>query len=178
MTPGTGELDMRKIGQARNTLMDMRLSQVRICHGSFFSYRWYWNGEKAEYLGDVAQLLGPLPNICKALGLISNTNKAKHSIIKNRNVSCRRVSRWDSFYRWVFVCFSTGHANIPSTTNKGPALCDLLVCSLEVEGHCRGWVCFQQSPYGLLIKLNSIRTGNEFRALSLLGKCSTTELNF
>uniref|UniRef100_A0A7N8XFF2 Pre-mRNA-processing factor 6 n=1 Tax=Mastacembelus armatus TaxID=205130 RepID=A0A7N8XFF2_9TELE len=28
MTPGTGELDMRKIGQARNTLMDMRLSQV------------------------------------------------------------------------------------------------------------------------------------------------------
>lgn len=26
--PGTGELDMRKIGQARNTLMDMRLSQV------------------------------------------------------------------------------------------------------------------------------------------------------
>ncbi|KAK2110385.1 Pre-mRNA-processing factor 6, partial [Saguinus oedipus] len=27
MTPGTGELDMRKIGQARNTLMDMRLSQ-------------------------------------------------------------------------------------------------------------------------------------------------------
>ena len=29
MTPGTGELDMRKIGQARNTLMDMRLSQVR-----------------------------------------------------------------------------------------------------------------------------------------------------
>lgn len=41
MTPGTGELDMRKIGQARNTLMDMRLSQVRICHGSFFSYRWY-----------------------------------------------------------------------------------------------------------------------------------------
>lgn len=31
MTPGTGELDMRKIGQARNTLMDMRLSQVRVC---------------------------------------------------------------------------------------------------------------------------------------------------
>ena len=31
MTPGTGELDMRKIGQARNTLMDMRLSQVRAC---------------------------------------------------------------------------------------------------------------------------------------------------
>lgn len=30
MTPGTGELDMRKIGQARNTLMDMRLSQVRV----------------------------------------------------------------------------------------------------------------------------------------------------
>jgi len=34
-TPGwstpAGELDMRKIGQARNTLMDMRLSQVRIC---------------------------------------------------------------------------------------------------------------------------------------------------
>lgn len=30
MTPGTGELDMRKIGQARNTLMDMRLSQVKI----------------------------------------------------------------------------------------------------------------------------------------------------
>jgi len=28
VTPGTGELDMRKIGQARNTLMDMRLSQV------------------------------------------------------------------------------------------------------------------------------------------------------
>lgn len=28
MTPGTGDLDMRKIGQARNTLMDMRLSQV------------------------------------------------------------------------------------------------------------------------------------------------------
>lgn len=28
MTPGAGELDMRKIGQARNTLMDMRLSQV------------------------------------------------------------------------------------------------------------------------------------------------------
>nr|KAF6378878.1 hypothetical protein mMyoMyo1_009767 [Myotis myotis] len=28
MTPGTGELDMRKIGQARDTLMDMRLSQV------------------------------------------------------------------------------------------------------------------------------------------------------
>ena len=32
-TPGwttpAGELDMRKIGQARNTLMDMRLSQVR-----------------------------------------------------------------------------------------------------------------------------------------------------
>uniref|UniRef100_UPI00358DE5CD pre-mRNA-processing factor 6 n=1 Tax=Myxine glutinosa TaxID=7769 RepID=UPI00358DE5CD len=28
MTPGSGELDMRKIGQARNTLMDMRLSQV------------------------------------------------------------------------------------------------------------------------------------------------------
>ena len=31
MTPGTGELDMRKIGQARNTLMDMRLSQVSFC---------------------------------------------------------------------------------------------------------------------------------------------------
>ena len=31
MIPGTGELDMRKIGQARNTLMDMRLSQVRAC---------------------------------------------------------------------------------------------------------------------------------------------------
>lgn len=30
MTPGTGDLDMRKIGQARNTLMDMRLSQVVI----------------------------------------------------------------------------------------------------------------------------------------------------
>lgn len=30
MTPGTGELDMRKIGQARNTLMDMRLSQVSL----------------------------------------------------------------------------------------------------------------------------------------------------
>jgi len=30
MTPGTGELDMRKIGQARNTLMDMRLSQVNL----------------------------------------------------------------------------------------------------------------------------------------------------
>ena len=30
MTPGTGELDMRKIGQARNTLMDMRLSQVGV----------------------------------------------------------------------------------------------------------------------------------------------------
>ncbi|XP_056304688.1 pre-mRNA-processing factor 6 [Danio aesculapii] len=28
MTPDAGELDMRKIGQARNTLMDMRLSQV------------------------------------------------------------------------------------------------------------------------------------------------------
>uniref|UniRef100_A0A673FP02 Pre-mRNA-processing factor 6 n=1 Tax=Sinocyclocheilus rhinocerous TaxID=307959 RepID=A0A673FP02_9TELE len=28
MTPEAGELDMRKIGQARNTLMDMRLSQV------------------------------------------------------------------------------------------------------------------------------------------------------
>uniref|UniRef100_A0A8C3TKG8 Pre-mRNA-processing factor 6 n=1 Tax=Catharus ustulatus TaxID=91951 RepID=A0A8C3TKG8_CATUS len=28
MTPGTGELEMRKIGQARNTLMAMRLSQV------------------------------------------------------------------------------------------------------------------------------------------------------
>uniref|UniRef100_A0A8C3Q4T7 Pre-mRNA-processing factor 6 n=1 Tax=Geospiza parvula TaxID=87175 RepID=A0A8C3Q4T7_GEOPR len=28
MTPGTGELDMRKIGQARNTLMGIRLSQV------------------------------------------------------------------------------------------------------------------------------------------------------
>jgi hypothetical protein len=35
MTPGTGELDMRKIGQARNTLMDMRLSQVRIRNASF-----------------------------------------------------------------------------------------------------------------------------------------------
>lgn len=32
MTPGTGELDMRKIGQARNTLMDMRLSQVSNNH--------------------------------------------------------------------------------------------------------------------------------------------------
>lgn len=32
MTPGTGELDMRKIGQARNTLMDMRLSQVTADH--------------------------------------------------------------------------------------------------------------------------------------------------
>lgn len=32
MTPGTGELDMRKIGQARNTLMDMRLSQVTNDH--------------------------------------------------------------------------------------------------------------------------------------------------
>ncbi|XP_023367765.1 pre-mRNA-processing factor 6 [Otolemur garnettii] len=39
MTPGTGELDMRKIGQARNTLMDMRLSQVRICH-VIVPYRW------------------------------------------------------------------------------------------------------------------------------------------
>lgn len=36
MTPGTGELDMRKIGQARNTLMDMRLSQVGVC---VISYR-------------------------------------------------------------------------------------------------------------------------------------------
>ena len=36
MTPGTGELDMRKIGQARNTLMDMRLSQVRACVVHYF----------------------------------------------------------------------------------------------------------------------------------------------
>lgn len=36
MTPGTGELDMRKIGQARNTLMDMRLSQVTFA--IFLSY--------------------------------------------------------------------------------------------------------------------------------------------
>lgn len=36
MTPGTGELDMRKIGQARNTLMDMRLSQVRGCVMRYF----------------------------------------------------------------------------------------------------------------------------------------------
>ena len=36
MTPGTGELDMRKIGQARNTLMDMRLSQVRACVMRYF----------------------------------------------------------------------------------------------------------------------------------------------
>lgn len=33
MTPVTGELDMRKIGQARNTLMDMRLSQVSMVEG-------------------------------------------------------------------------------------------------------------------------------------------------
>lgn len=38
MTPGTGELDMRKIGQARNTLMDMRLSQVTKGHPTSFYY--------------------------------------------------------------------------------------------------------------------------------------------
>lgn len=37
MTPGTGELDMRKIGQARNTLMDMRLSQVSMVEGGICS---------------------------------------------------------------------------------------------------------------------------------------------
>ncbi|KAF2983519.1 hypothetical protein EK904_005712 [Melospiza melodia maxima] len=31
MTLGTGELDMKKIGQARSTLMDMKLSQVSVC---------------------------------------------------------------------------------------------------------------------------------------------------
>ncbi len=38
MTPEAGELDMRKIGQARNTLMDMRLSQV--VHHSIWIANW------------------------------------------------------------------------------------------------------------------------------------------
>lgn len=45
MTPGTGELDMRKIGQARNTLMDMRLSQVRVCVTSH-PFRWNFSDSK------------------------------------------------------------------------------------------------------------------------------------
>lgn len=61
MTPGTGDLDMRKIGQARNTLMDMRLSQVvkdhllpftgihtAICHNAFCRVLGVWLSQRTD----------------------------------------------------------------------------------------------------------------------------------
>ncbi len=39
LTP-TGDLDLRKIGQARNTLMDLKLKQVTVIFMDFFVFRY------------------------------------------------------------------------------------------------------------------------------------------
>uniref|UniRef100_A0A672TAR7 Pre-mRNA-processing factor 6 n=1 Tax=Sinocyclocheilus grahami TaxID=75366 RepID=A0A672TAR7_SINGR len=55
MTPEAGELDMRKIGQARNTLMDMRLSQVT--HHIAFNCKLNYFEESQKFLQSICWCL-------------------------------------------------------------------------------------------------------------------------